>query len=236
MTYINRLRKNLQNLILSIYPSTVLPAYKIGGYTFRDCKDKVYAVLKNIQIAMCINGSLADFSLSEMFQFLQKGRRTGMLTLCASPAGKGRQSVHYIWVYQGQIVAAANRLDQQGLVSLIEQFQLVSDRVFDKLVHWCCPIDEPLGLYLKNQGVLQTELLKRLFNIQVLQPVSALFKLQDGQFSFNSKVPIPTREMTGLSVEAGVLSQYGLIEVLCQEINHIYLNFQPYCAQKGVSP
>jgi hypothetical protein len=228
--------KKIENLILFIYPNAVLPAYKIGGYTLRDCKDKVYAVGRTIQIAMCIKGSLEDFSLSEIFQFLQKGRRTGLLTVCGSPASQAMQPPHYIWVYQGQIVAAANRLDQQGLVSLIEQLQLVSDRVFDKLVHWCCPIDKPLGLYLKNQGVLRTELLKRLFNIQVLQPVTALFQLQDGQFSFDSKVTIPTREMTGLSVAAGVLSQYGLIEVLFQEMENDCLTFQPYSRNECVNP
>lgn len=176
---------------------------------------------------MCIKGSLSDFSLPEIFQFLQKGRRTGLLTLCPSSRFQAPQPIHYIWVYQGHIVAAANRLDQQGLVSLIEQFHLVSDRVFDKLVHWCCPIDEPLGLYLKKQGVLHPELLKRLFNIQVLQPVSALFQLKDCQFNFNSKVSIPTREMTGLTVEAGILSQYGLIEIFFKEIDNRRLNCQP---------
>ncbi len=176
---------------------------------------------------MSIKGSLADFSLPEIFQFLQRGRRTGLLTLCRSSESPPTQAVHYIWVYQGHIVAVANRLDQQGLVSLIEQFQLVSDRVFDKLVHWCCPIDEPLGLYLKKQGVLPTELLKWLFNIQVLQPVSALFQLKDGQFNFTSKVSMPTREMTGLSVEAGVLSQYGLIEILFKEIDNRRLSCLP---------
>ncbi len=183
---------------------------------------------------MCIKGSLADFSLSELFQFLQKGRRTGLLTVSASSESLPTSSVHYIWVYQGHIVAAANRLDQQGLVSLLEQFHVVSDRVLDKLIHWCCPIDEPLGLYLKNQGVLQTEQLKRLFNIQVLLPVGALFQLKDGQFKFDQKVNLPTREMTGLTVAAGTFSQYGLIKVLFQEIDNRSMNFQPYCGRECV--
>lgn len=151
---------------------------------------------------MAITGSLTDFSLPEIFQLIEKGHKTGLLTLRALPGSKVKSAVYYIWVNQGRIVAAANRLDDQGLVSLIEQRQWVSDRVFDKVVHWCCPISEPLGLYLKNQGVLQSEQLKRLFQIQVLQQVCALFQLKDAVFKFDPNKRIPTREMTGLTVPA----------------------------------
>jgi len=185
---------------------------------------------------MSITGSLADFSLPEIFQFLQKGRRTGLLTLRGLPQAQATPlPVHYIWVYKGHIVVAANRLDQQGLISLIEQFQVVSDRVLDRLIHWCCPIQEPLGLYLKQQGVLQAEQLKRLFNIQVLQPVAALFQLKDGEFKFEQNVPIPTREMTGLMVAAGALNQYDLIQVLVKNIDKCCLNSKPLIATDAIN-
>lgn len=152
---------------------------------------------------MSITGSTTDFSLPEIFQFVEKGRKTGLLTLRASPQVQPNPlGSHYIWVHQGRVVAAANRLDDQGLVSLIEKHQWVSDRAFDKLVHWCCPIDVPLGLYMKQQGVLQAEQLKRLFQIQVLKQVCALFQLKDAEFKFEPKARIPARELTGLSVPA----------------------------------
>lgn len=150
---------------------------------------------------MSITGCLSDFTLPEIFQLIEKGQKTGLLALHAQPETQAKLGgIYYIWMYQGRIVAAANRLDDQGLVSLIEKHQWVSDRVFDKVVHWCCPISEPLGLYLKKQGVLQIEQLKRLFQIQVLQQICALFELQDAEFTFEPKVRIPTREMTGLSI------------------------------------
>jgi hypothetical protein len=160
---------------------------------------------------MAITGSIADFSLPEIFQLIEKGRKTGLLTLRALEGSKvSKSGVHYIWVRQGRIVAAANRLDHQGLVSLIDQRQWVSDRVFDKVVHWCCPFNEPLGLYLKNQGVLQAEQLKRLFQVQVLQQVCALFQLKDAQFKFDQNVQLPAREMTGLSIPATKATLMGL--------------------------
>lgn len=160
---------------------------------------------------MCVTGYITDFSLPEIFQFIEKGHKTGLLTLRAladSPATP--EHSYYIWVRKGRILAAANRLDHQGLVSLLDGRQWISDRVFDKLVHWCCPIDQPLGLYLKNQGVLQAEQLKRLFQIQVLQQLCALFQLKDAEFKFEQDVQIPSREMTGLSVPATEAALVGL--------------------------
>src|SRR4028118_170281 len=169
---------------------------------------------------MSITGSLTDFSLAEILQFIGKGRKTGLLTLSDLPTSQALPPTFYIWVEQGCLVAAANCLDHQGLVGLIEQRQWISDRVFDKLVHWCCPLSEPLGLYLRNQGVLRTEHLKQLFNIQVLQQVSGLFHLKEGHLKFDQNVRTPTREITGLSVAAGVLRLFALPEdsqTLCLE-------------------
>ncbi len=159
---------------------------------------------------MGVTGYLSDFSLPEIFQFIEKGQKTGLVTIQVLPDSKVKPAKYHIWMHQGRIVAAANRLDHQGLVSLIDGSNWISDRVFDKVVHWCCPIDQPLGLYLKNQGVLQSAQLKRLFQIQVLQQVCALFQLKDAEFKFEQNVQIPSREMTGLSVKATEATLVGL--------------------------
>lgn len=159
---------------------------------------------------MGVTGFLSDFSLPEIFQFVEKGQKTGLLTIQVLPNAKIKPDRYYIWVRQGRIVAAANRLDHQGLVSLLDGRKWISDLVFDKVVHWCCPIDQPLGLYLKNQGVLQSAQLKRLFQVQVLQQVCALFQLKDAEFKFQQNVQIPSREMTGLSVKATEATLVGL--------------------------
>ena len=117
-------------------------------------------------------------------------------------------SGYYIWVYRGHLVAVANRLDHLGLVELINQQQWVSERVVTKLAQ-LCPIDQPLGLYLLNQGVLKPSQLKQLFFLQVLQPVSVLSQLQEGQFRFDQTVLLPMGEMTGLSISAGAVKLFA---------------------------
>ena len=64
------------------------------------------------------------------------------------------------------------------------------------------PINQPLGFYLLNQGVLKAYQLKQLFFLQVLQQIEALFQLNEAQFRFDPNVLLPRQEMTGLSVSA----------------------------------
>lgn len=83
---------------------------------------------------MSITGFLSDFSLSEIFRFLEQGRRTGRRTVCTLSKIPGTPAkCHYIWVERGRIVAAANQLDEQGLISLIAQQGWFSDRVMTVL-------------------------------------------------------------------------------------------------------
>lgn len=167
---------------------------------------------------MSITGSLADFSLREMFQFIDRGHKTGLLTLYDLPSSQATpRSLHYIWVSKGSIVGAANQSTHQGLISLIEQYQWVSNRVITKLAQFC-PTDKPLGLYLRSQGALQVEQLEHLFQVQVFQQVCVLSQSNDAQFKFEQNVPIPMREMTGLSVPAIVVQVMLQKLILLQQI------------------
>ena len=160
---------------------------------------------------MSTKGSLTDISLSEIFELIEKGHKTGLLKLCAFSEIRTTPFVFYIWVYQGSIVAAANRLDQACLVSLIAKHQGIRNRIVAELAQ-SCPLDQPLGLCLKNRFVLEKKQLKRLFQMQVLQKVCALFELKDGRFEFEQNVALPTREMTGLSVPLAVINQYCFLK------------------------
>lgn len=161
---------------------------------------------------MCIAGYLSDFSLAQICHLIETGKQTGLLTVRAClPTQASSAAVRYIWVYQGRLVAIAPQLDQQGLVSLIAQRQWINQARFAQLVQ-TCPTHQPLGSYLKYKGALQSQQLKWLFQIQVLQSMRTLFQLKDAQFEFNSTVKIPTRELTGLSISATEATLMGLRE------------------------
>lgn len=164
---------------------------------------------------MCITGSLTDFSLPEICRLLNQGHHTGLLTLqtefcpqsSSSPSAQIR--IFYIWVYQGNIVSITNRRKCQGLIALIKQHQQLEQSNLTKLVE-SCPPHKALGSWLKHKGILTAKQLKLLFHHQVLQPIYTLFQVQVGNFKFQHNVPIPTREMTGLSLNMGTATLIGL--------------------------
>lgn len=159
---------------------------------------------------MAVTGYLAEFSLAELFQFLEQGNKVGLLTICTlADASSGEQRNYHIWFNQGRIVAASHTLDQQGLLRLINRRGWLGDRAASRLGQ-VCAVGTPMGLCLKSQGVLNADQLKLLFYTQVMQQVCALFALKDGWFQFDAKAPLPTPEMTGLSAPATEVTLAGL--------------------------
>jgi len=50
---------------------------------------------------MAFNGYLAEFSLPEIFQFLEQGHKTGSLTIRTLPTAQSQEVlVYYIWLHQ----------------------------------------------------------------------------------------------------------------------------------------
>jgi hypothetical protein len=159
---------------------------------------------------MAITGHLIEFSLAEIFQFLEQGHKTGLLTVFEQPEPTTpKNQVHYIWFKQGRIVAAANRSDHHGLISIISHRGWLGDHAASRFAQQC-GTKVPLGLYLKSQGILSAEQVKLLFYTQVMRRVCALFTLLDGWFHFDSKVILPMDEMTGLSAPATEVTLAGL--------------------------
>jgi len=159
---------------------------------------------------MAISGYLSEFSLPEIFQLLEQGNKTGRLSIQEQvhQSSQKDQGFH-IWFKQGYIVAASDRMDGQGLLSIIQQRGWISARVATRITE-VCAVNQPAGLCLKAQGLLEAEQLKLLFSQQVLQQVCKLFELKDGQFQFDNKTPLPSAEMTGLTAPPKEVTLAGL--------------------------
>jgi hypothetical protein len=159
---------------------------------------------------MAITSSLAEFSLPELFQFLDQGSKTGLLTLRFQPdIHSSEKRIRHVLLHQGRIVAVTNRLNHQCLLAMICQRGWISPEALREQVNRC-PANMPIGLYLKTQGFLQPEQLRLLFHAQVLQQICGLFRLKDARFKFDSKATLPTTEMTGLSLSATEATLMGL--------------------------
>jgi hypothetical protein len=159
---------------------------------------------------MAITGSLSEFSLPEIFQFLDQGQKTGILTI-RDPQNvqTGKPFLRHIWLQNGRVVAAGDRLDKRGLVRLIEQRGWLNES--QKLeIERLIAENVLLGLNLKALGILQPDQLKLLFSIQVLRQVCALFQVETGLFRFDADANLPKSEMTGLSLPATETTLMGL--------------------------
>lgn len=152
---------------------------------------------------MSLYNSLADFSLAELLQIIDQGKKTGRLIVCnllSDNASAARSRYYFIWFRHGRIVAASNSLNGQGLSGKIRHRKWIQPQVLDKFCGLAA-IETPLGLHLKAAGVLNTEQLNLLFASQLKQ-IREVFEIQKGVFKLDSKAPIPTREMTGFCIRA----------------------------------
>ena len=156
-----------------------------------------------------IAGYLSEYSLPEIFQFVEQGYKTGLLSIQPEPEAAQQEQAHYLWLQGGRIVAMAEHLDNQGLLSMLKQRGwLKSESVYP--VSDLSQAKQPLGLHLKAQGAITADQIKLLFHAQVLRPVCSLFKLTNGKFTFEPTAPLPTAEMTGLSLSATEATLLGL--------------------------
>ena len=149
---------------------------------------------------MAITSCLSEFSLPELFQFLDQGSKTGLLTLRFQPDSQNpEKKIRHALMHQGRIVAVTNRLDHQCLLAMICQRGWISPEVLREQVNRC-PANIPIGLYLKTQGFLQPELLRLLLHDKVLQQVCSLFRFLDARFKFDSKATLQTTKIMCLSI------------------------------------
>ncbi|MBD2175307.1 DUF4388 domain-containing protein [Pseudanabaena sp. FACHB-1998] len=159
---------------------------------------------------MAIKGSLSEFSLPEIFQFLDQGQKTGILTIRDQQnLQEAKPIFRHIWLLNGRVVAAGDRLDSRGLLRLIEQRGWITEAMRPE-VEQLITENAPLGLNLKSMGILQPDQLKILFSVQVLRQVCSLFQVEAGQFRFDAKIDLPKSEMTGLSLPATETTLMGL--------------------------
>lgn len=159
---------------------------------------------------MEITGYLSEFSLPELFKFLDQGSKTGLLSLKFETNRHDQHPrIRYALFKQGRIVAVTDRLDHQCLFRIIYNRGWISPKVLSDQFNRC-PANKPIGLYLKKHGFLQPQQLKLLFRYQVLRQVCGLFQLKEAQFIFNSQRTLPTTEMTSLSIRATEATLVGL--------------------------
>lgn len=146
---------------------------------------------------MPISGYFSDFSFAEILRFLHSSRKTGYLQ--TKPLGDGGQlSSYYFWFRNGELVAVQH--PRASLSVLLAQICEKSSEICSTLTRVGKTLSQPIGTWLKQQGLVQPEELQMAFNRQALQPIVQHFSLENAWFKFEVSAALPYEEMTGLSL------------------------------------
>jgi Domain of unknown function (DUF4388) len=162
---------------------------------------------------MSLAGYLSEYSLAEIFHFVQDGNKTGVLSI-EPDLGTSQfiKDTHYVSFQNGRIMSVENGsgLGNRGLLKMMEQRKWISTEQFSLLETQVSLLTQPLGTYLKSRSTVGTEQLSLLFNSQVIATACKLFEIHNGKFKFDPQAHLNYAEMTGLSLEAQEVALLGL--------------------------
>ncbi|WP_309739239.1 DUF4388 domain-containing protein [Chamaesiphon sp. OTE_20_metabat_361] len=163
---------------------------------------------------MSLTGCLSEYSLAEIFNFVQEGHKTGLLSIepdrCLS---RSVDNAYYISFQTGRIMSVGNGYGTEytGLLKMMEQRQWLSLEQVTGLSINANRLGQPLGTYLKGCNLLDTDQLRLLFDAQVVASICKLFgEIHYGRFNFNAQASLMYAEMTGISLTAQEMSLLGL--------------------------
>lgn len=162
---------------------------------------------------MSLAGYLSEYSLAEIFHFVQDGNKTGLLWLEPEPKSDRATNANYYLSFQaGRIMSVATQhsVEHGGLLSMIEKRRWLTPEQIKSLEIQLSFLPQPLGTYLKSRNLLNTEQLTLLFNAQVISATCKLFEIQQGKFKFDSKASLVYGEMSGQSLPATEMALLGL--------------------------
>ncbi len=163
---------------------------------------------------MSLTGCLAEYSLVEIFNFVQEGNKTGVLSIEADRCmSRSLDNGYYISFQAGRIMSvnSGHGLADRGLIKMIAQRQWLSVEQTTGLSFHASKLEYPLGTHLKSCDLLDSSQLCLLFDAQVVAGICKLFgENHHGRFSFDPQAALSYCEMTGISLPAKEVSLLGL--------------------------
>lgn len=166
---------------------------------------------------MTISGFLETFSLPELFQIIDLGKKSGRLLFepMSNNDSVEMKGTFELWFDRGCFVSITNSLSNRSLITgEIENSSWDNGKVLLKAKH-NCPSNKALGECLLEENVISEAKIDSLFESQV-DTVSKLFNVSSAKFKFeelnsSNKIPIdgvqfPYKQMTGKQKKASVIS------------------------------
>jgi Domain of unknown function (DUF4388) len=139
-----------------------------------------------MEVEMALEGTLRDFSLSDIFQLIGLQRKTGVLTLRAS------EDVVTVSFLDGKVVGAdsLNKRLEDRLGQVLLKTGAVTKAELDAALKTQMETLERLGHILLDRTVISKEELRKAFEQQILQIIYRVFRWQDGDYHFSQETSV----------------------------------------------
>lgn len=162
---------------------------------------------------MLVHGYLSQYSLAEIFNLIQEGKKNGVLSIeptygLTDPAiaeeSKLEIPCYYVSFQGGRVMSIFYGLEyeNQDLLAMIVERQWIPLDQLKELKKKLNGVIMPWGLQLKVWEIISVEQLRLLFDIQAISKLSQIFGIYEGKFRFNPSAELNYPEMTGLSLSA----------------------------------
>jgi hypothetical protein len=132
---------------------------------------------------MGLEGTLATFSVTDIFQVLSLQRKTGTLTVV------GKDDTIKVSFLTGGIVSAdsASRNLEDSVGKLLVRSGRLSPEDLERVRHAREETDQSLGLLLVRQNLISSEVLREALRLQIGRIILTAFRWTDGRFGFDQE-------------------------------------------------
>lgn len=155
--------------------------------------------VKNV---MRLEGSTKDYKLADVLLGLQRGLRTGVLTVIS------RDAIKKIYIRNGDLIFSASDHDEDRLGDLLLREGKINKEQYDRSVIEIKRTNQRQGMALVRLGYLTPAELVKAVQYQVEYIIESIFVPEDSRFEFEER-PLPTEEVITLKLSAANLIYCG---------------------------
>ncbi|MGC8874826.1 MAG: DUF4388 domain-containing protein [Chloroflexia bacterium] len=148
---------------------------------------------------MALVGNLRDFSLADFLYLVDRGRRTGRLTI------KRADDAATLYFEKGKLVYATQYSREERLGEMLVRMGRITAEQRDEALRLqqTSHAGKPLGAILVELGYITDEELKRYVRTQIEETVYRLFTWPDGEFRFDAGVLVAPEDVM-ITIPLGV--------------------------------
>lgn len=153
-----------------------------------------------------IKGLTDDYGLTDILIGLQRGNRTGVLTV------ESGDIVKSIYIKNGDMIFSRSNQDEDRLGDILLKAGKINKEQYDRSVIEIKRTNQRQGTALVKLGYLAPNKLLGAVQNQVEHIIESLFDLKDGRFEFQER-PLPNEEVITLKLSAANLIYRGIKKI-----------------------